>query len=83
MSILGDPEIVKVDGEYKAYVKIQNDWSGDVGGCLRDIHMDKDCRYYCIAGGRRCDVSRIRERYIKREQDIESAVEYAKEHRGF
>lgn len=26
MSIWGDPEIVKVDGEYKAYVKIQNDW---------------------------------------------------------
>ena len=38
MSVWGNPEIVKVDGEYKAYVK---------------------------------------------EQDIESAVKYAKEYRGF
>ncbi len=28
-------------------------------------------------------VFRVRERYIKQEQDIESAVKYAKEHRGF
>ena len=27
MSVWGNPEIVKVDGEYKAYVKVQNDWS--------------------------------------------------------
>ena len=83
MSIWGDPEIVKVDGEYKAFVKVQNDWSGDVRGHLRDIHMDKDGRYYCRADGSRCDVTRIRERYIKQEQDIKSAVDYAKEHRGF
>ena len=46
MSVWGNPEIVKVDGEYKAYVKVENDWSGDVRGYLRDIHMDKDGRYY-------------------------------------
>ena len=28
MSVWGNHEIVKVDGEYKAYVKVQNDWSG-------------------------------------------------------
>lgn len=45
--------------------------------------MDKDGKYYCRADGRRCDVTRARERYIKQEQDIESAVKYAKEYRGF
>lgn len=45
--------------------------------------MDKDGRYYCRADGRRCDVTRLRERYIKREQDIESAVEYAKDTEDF
>lgn len=47
-----DTEIVRVDGELKAYVKVQNEIKGGITGCLRNIHLDGN-RYYCRADGRK------------------------------
>ena len=68
-----DKEIVRVDGELKVYVKIQNDVTGNIAGTLRNIHID----------GNRVDVTAARERFLQNENYIKSAVEYCKQQRGF
>lgn len=77
-----DKEIVRVDGELKVYVKIQNDVTGNIAGTLRNIHIDGNC-YYCRADGNRVDVTAARERFLQNENYIKSAVEYCKQQRGF
>ena len=70
-----DTEIVRVDGELKVYVKVQNEVTGGITGCLRNIHLDGN-RYYCRADGRRVDVTSKRDAYIRYEGKIDSAMKF-------
>lgn len=45
-------EVVRIDGDLKAYIGVQNDYTGAIKYSLREIHLDGDT-YYCRADGQR------------------------------
>lgn len=47
-----DMEVIRVDGHLFAYIRVQNDYSGNVSGSFRRIYQDKDGHYYAKADGR-------------------------------
>lgn len=47
-----DTEVIRVDGNLFAYIKVQNDYSGNVSGSFRRIYQDKHGHYYAKADGR-------------------------------
>lgn len=47
-----DTEVIRVDGNLFAYIKVQNDYSGNVSGSFRRIYQDKQGHYYAKADGR-------------------------------
>lgn len=47
-----DAEAVRVDGNLFAYIKVQNDYFGNVSGNFRRIYQDKNGHYYAKADGR-------------------------------
>lgn len=49
--IYGDPEILRVDGNLYAYIRIQNEYTGNVSGSFRRIYKDKS-GYYSRADGK-------------------------------
>lgn len=46
-----DNEILRVDGHLFVYVRIQNDYSGNVSGSFRRIYQNKNGDYYAKADG--------------------------------
>ena len=46
-----DTEAIRVDGHLFAYIKVQNDYSGNVSGSFRRIYQDKNGHYYAKADG--------------------------------
>lgn len=47
-----DTEVIRVDGNLFAYIKVQNDYYGNVSGSFRRIYQDKQGHYYAKADGR-------------------------------
>lgn len=70
-----DYEIVKLNGEYKCYVRIQNDWTGQIRDWLRDIFLDGDI-YYCRADGQRLNLNAALQKYKLREDEIKTALDW-------
>lgn len=68
-------EVLRVDGSLKAYIVVQNDWSGATIGGLRDIHLEGDT-YYARADGNRVNVTKDRERYLRHEDEVKTALEW-------
>lgn len=62
MSVFSDIEICKLDYTLMAYVKIQNDWTGQVRGRVYTIRR-KNGKAYVVADGQRIDVTKELERY--------------------
>lgn len=48
---LWDSEILRVDGHLFVYVRVQNDYSGNVSGSFRRIYQNKNGDYYAKADG--------------------------------
>ena len=68
-------EIVKCNGDLKVYVRIQNDWSGQITEGIRNI-FSKDGRKYFRAEGNEHDVTRAIEEYSMREDKIRAALDW-------
>ena len=68
-----DYEIVRLNGELKCYVRIQNDWTGQIRDWLRDIFLDGST-YYCKADGQRINLTTAVEKYKLHEDEIKSAL---------
>lgn len=66
-------EVVRVKGDLMAYVEIQNDWTGDIRGGLRELHIDGD-RYYVRADGNRVDVTDDRQKMLDYEDKVKRAL---------
>lgn len=47
-----DTEVIRVDGNLFAYIRVQNDYSGNISGSFRRIYKDKHGHYYAKADGR-------------------------------
>lgn len=50
--IYGDPEIVRVDGNLFAYIKVQNEYTGNVSGSFRRIYQDRKGQWYAKCDGK-------------------------------
>lgn len=68
-------EVVRVDGDLKVYIKVQDDYYGTIKGSLRDIHLDGDM-YYCRADGHRIDVTDARRNFLAYEDKVKSALDW-------
>ena len=68
-------EVVRVNGELKAYIGVQDEWTGNVRYSLRDIHCDGDI-YYCRADGTRVCVNDARRQCLEHEDLVKSALDW-------
>lgn len=70
--------VTRLDGELMAYVKVQDDWTGNIVAALRKVRMD-DEGYYFRAENRRIHINKEVESYTRRESEIEYALKFFKE----
>lgn len=71
-------ELVRLNGDIKAYVRVQNDWSGQITEGIRNIFLKGD-RYYINVDGQKHIVNRQREDFLMREEQIKDALKWYKE----
>ena len=71
-------ELVRLNGDIKAYVRVQNDWSGQITEGIRNIFL-KDDRYYIRVDGQEHNVNRQRDDFLMNEQNIKDALKWYKE----
>ena len=71
-------EIVKVNGEYKAYVEIQNEFTGNITGRLQTI-FHKNGIDYVRADGRMLNVTNDLLNQKRYEETVKEALQYYKE----
>lgn len=46
-----ETEVIRVDGNLFAYVRVQNEYNGNISGSFRRIYQDKNGDYYAKADG--------------------------------
>lgn len=68
-------EVVRIDGDLKAYVEVQDDYSGSIRGGLRDIHLEGN-NYYVRADGNKVDVTEARNNFLAYESKVKSALDW-------
>ena len=73
-----DIEITKLNGDYMAYVRIQNDWTGQIRGRIATVVNAKG-RKHIIADGQKKDVTTLVEDYIRKEDQIKEALKWYKQ----
>ena len=71
-------ELVRLNGDIKAYVRIQNDWSGQITEGIRNIFL-KDDQYYINADGCKHVVNKQRDDFLMKEEHIKDALKWYKE----
>lgn len=64
---LWDNEILRVDGHLFVYVRVQNDYSGNISGSFRRIYQDKNGDYYAKADGRNQNLTNHVNRFLASE----------------
>ena len=74
-----DSEIVKANGELYAFVRVQNDFTGNISGAFRRIYKDKS-GYYCKVDGYNRYFNNQVEAFKKRESEIKLAMEFYKQY---
>ena len=68
-------ELVRLNGDIKAYVRIQNDWSGTITEGIRNIFL-KDSRYYIRVDGNEVNVNKQRDDFLMHEDHVKSALKW-------
>ena len=75
-------ELVRVDGELMAAVRIQDDWTGIIRTNLRKIHLDPKTNHYWFSSeGQRVNVTEMREKFLREEDHIKEALKWYKDTR--
>ena len=81
--MLYDSEVVRVNGDLYAFIRIQNEFTGNVSGSFRRIYKDKN-GYYAKADGKNNYMNSQVQGYIQREsQEKEYRDFYKKYHNNF
>lgn len=62
-----DNEILRVDGNLFVYVRVQNDYSGNISGSFRRIYQNKNGDYYAKADGANQNLTNQVNRFIASE----------------
>ena len=68
-------QVLRVDGELKAYVRVQNEFTGSIQGRLYTIKESGNV-FYVNADGERQDVTHEREAFLNNEAYIKRAVKF-------
>lgn len=71
-------ELVRLNGDIKAYVRVQNEWSGQITEGIRNI-FHKDDRYYIRVDGQEHKINHERDQFLMHEQHIKDALKWYKE----
>lgn len=66
-------EVTRLNGDLKAYVEVQNDYTGSIRCDLRTIH-EADGKYYVIADGGHIDVTNERTNYLNYEERARKGI---------
>lgn len=81
--MLYDTEVVRVDGNLYAFIRVQNEFTGNVSGSFRRIYKDKD-GYYAKADGKNNYMTSQVQSFLQREsQEREYRDFYKKYHNNF
>ena len=68
-------EVLRVDGDLKAYIEVQDDFTGNIRGGLRDIHLEGNT-YFARADGNRVNVTEARDNFLRYESKVKDALEW-------
>lgn len=81
--MLYDSEVVRVNGDLYAFIRIQNEFTGNVSGSFRRIYKDK-LGYYAKADGKNNYMTSQVQSFLQREsQEKEYREFYKKYHNNF
>lgn len=76
-----DSEIIESDGNLYAYVRVQNDYTGNISGSFRRIYFDKKGKPYAkVDGSNHYFIGEV-EAFNKRKEYIKNALQVAELHR--
>lgn len=68
-------EVIRVNGDLKAYIEVQDDYTGSIRGGLRDIHLDGNT-YFVRADGKRIIVTEERQALLNYEDKCKNAIKW-------
>ena len=72
-----DAEIVKADGNMYAFIRVQNDFTGNVSGSFRRIYKDKNGFYAKVDGSNHYFNNEVA-RFTAYQEQIRDALEFRK-----
>ena len=75
-----DSEIVKADGNLYAYIRVQNDFTGNIAGSFRRIYKDKNGYYAKVDGSNHYFNNQVKA-FKEREDLVRNALQVAELHR--
>ena len=72
-----DSEIIEADGNLYAYIRVQNDYTGNIAGSFRRIYFDKKGKPYAkVDGSNHYFIGEV-EAFNKRKEYIKNALQVA------
>ena len=74
-------EVLRIDGQLYAHVRIQNDYTGNISGSVRKV-INHDGHYYIHADTNKHVVDQQVSAFIERENLIKSAIDFYKKYKG-
>lgn len=74
-----DKEVIRVDGNLYAYIRVQNEYTGNVSGSFRRIYKDKN-GYYAKCDGKNNYISI--DGFLQHEALQKEAMEFYKKYKG-
>lgn len=72
-----DVEIVKADGNMYAFIRVQNDFTGNISGSFRRIYKDKNGFYAKVDGSNHYFNNEVA-RFTAYQEQIRDALEFRK-----
>ena len=72
-----DAEIVKADGNMYAFIRVQNEFNGNIAGSFRRIYKDKNGYYAKVDGSNHYFNNEV-ERFRRYQDQIREALEFRK-----
>ena len=71
-------EVVKIDGEHYAAIKVQDDWTGNITMNFRKVRY-REGKYYIKVDGRMENITEIVQRNNRYEDSVKEALEWTKQ----
>ena len=72
-----ETEVIRVDGNLFAYIRVQNEFTGNISGNFRRIYQDKkDGHYYAKADGNNQNLNVAVARFLAQELNHKSYKEF-------